>query len=261
MVAGLVMATLAMSSTASWAGQTHEGWAKVRFVVGKPVYLKGGASPALKLERDLILHAKDVIQCDAGSHVDLILGRNNGNIQVAPNSEVVLSNLTFRYTGVEVVHDTQLELKKGVIYGQVNKMSPASKYEVKTPRGIAGIRGTRYRIADNGDVTVTEGTVYYSYVAADGSTKVVKITAGQTFVYATGDVRPATQQEIDDVNTSTSDAMNHGGYVNDNDPATQQFFKDARDEPFISPVLPPEDGGAPPPPPPPPPPPGDERRR
>lgn len=230
-----LMALAAFATTSLSAAGVEAGWAKVREAHGHPEYQKAGGATWMKLEQGMVVHAGDSIRCDHGSHADLMLGYNNGNIQVSSDSEVLLDKLTYTHTGLETIHDTQLSLKRGVLYGQVNKMARESKYEVKTPKGVAGIRGTRYRIADNGDVTVTEGAVLVSVILADGTTRVYTVESGSTFDFGTGTVRTATTQEITVVNDSTVDAETHGGSQNDMDPGSHKFFQDTGTEVFVSP--------------------------
>lgn len=233
---GAVAVLIACAGTLS-AATTHQGFAKVRWVEGHATVSKGGGA-ASKLERFMVVHPGDVVKTDNKSHVDLDLGNNNGTIQVTPGSELALDKLTFSNTGFEIIHDTQLNLRSGVLCGQVKKMAPGSKYEVKTPKGVAGIRGTRYRIAANGDVTVTEGTLVQALVMPDGTVKTITVGAGQTLVAATGDVRPATKEEINFVNQTVGDSMTHGGVGPDRDPTSTQFFRETSQEPYVSPIVP-----------------------
>jgi len=53
-----------------------------------------------------------------------------------------IDKLTVDQTGVDTISDTQLDLKAGSIFGTVKKLAVGSKYEVKIPNGVAGIRGT-----------------------------------------------------------------------------------------------------------------------
>ena len=212
-----LLALVALATSAS-AASTQAGWAKVRFVVGHPEYQKAGSPTWQKLEQDMILHPGDSVRCDAKSHADLSLGLNNGNVEVSADSELLLDKLTYTYTGLEVIHDTQLNLKSGSVAGQVNKMAVGSKYQIKTPKGIAGIRGTRYVAYADGRLVVTEGTVFYSVLQPDGTFKVFEVHAGYAYDPATGGIRPATSEEKEDVNKKTLDAMSHGGYRNDMDP-------------------------------------------
>ena len=97
--------------------------------------------------------------------------------------QLLLDKLSYIFTGLEVVHDTILKLTKGAVYGQVSKMARDSKYYVETPKGIAGIRGTRYKIDENGNVIVTTGTVIMSIPP-----NTYTITEGNAFDAATGTI-------------------------------------------------------------------------
>lgn len=236
-IKGLAMVLLAAVATSLSAAEQHAGFAKVRFVVGNATVTKPGGQ-SQKLVKEMVLHTGDTITTDDASHVDLYLANNNGHIQVSKNSVLKLDSLTYSYSGVELVHNTQLDLQKGVLYGDVRKMSTASKYEIKTKVGVAGIRGTRYRITAEGDVTVTEGAVIVSVKQADGTFKTYTVHKGETLIASTGEVRPATDAEMDDTNRGTLDAPSHGGYVNDVDPTTRRFFTDSAQETFVSPIKP-----------------------
>ena len=217
----LALLALVALATSAGAADTHAGWAKVRYIVGHPEYQKAGTPTWQKLERYMILHPGDSVRCNAESHADLIIGLNNGNVQVSPNSEVLLDKLTLTFTGLETIHDTKLTLKSGAMYGNVNRMPTGSKYEVKTPKGIAGIRGTRYLIYADGRLVVTEGCVLYSVLQPDSTFKVFEVCAGYAYDPATGGTRQATSEEKEDVTKKTLDAMSHGGPKNEWDRRNQ----------------------------------------
>jgi hypothetical protein len=105
-------------------------------------------------------------------------------LHVFESSVVSIDKLTAERTGVDVVSDTQIDLRAGRILGDVKKLSAASRYEVKIPNGVAGIRGTTYTVAANGTVYCLSGSVIISYVYTDGSgphTATVTVPAGQSF--------------------------------------------------------------------------------
>ena len=60
----------------------------------------------------------------------------------------------------------------------MRKLAAASKYEVKTPQGVAGIRGTRYDISADGTVRVIEGQVVVVYIV-NGIASTATVNAGQ----------------------------------------------------------------------------------
>jgi hypothetical protein len=84
------------------------------------------------------------------------------------NTTLGLDKLTLTDTGADTVVEVQLNLPEGTILGNVGKLSAASKYEVKVPNGVAGVRGTRYRISSTGYTVVLDGTVVFVYVPPNG---------------------------------------------------------------------------------------------
>jgi hypothetical protein len=115
-----------------------------------------------------------LIQTAAKSRVDLVLGAETRScrpsternwVRIWDNAPLGIDKLSVIETGTEVVTDRQLELKAGHINGSVDRMSAGSKYEVKMPHGIAGIRGTAYDLTGEGDVKVWSGSVVLACVA------------------------------------------------------------------------------------------------
>lgn len=102
-------------------------------------------------------------------------------IRILPNSVLTVDKLTLEHTGMDEVSDTQLDLKAGTIIGNTKKLSAASRYEIKIPNGVAGIRGTTWMIGANGAVYVLTGSVVISYVDGQGQLHTQTISAGQGF--------------------------------------------------------------------------------
>ena len=100
--------------------------------------------------------------------VDLFLGNSAGVVRLTENTTLGLDKLTLTKTGADTVVEVQLNLPEGTILGNVGKLSAASKYEVKVPNGVAGIRGTRYRISSTGYTVVLDGTVVFVYYPPQG---------------------------------------------------------------------------------------------
>jgi len=221
-------ATVLVAVAASWVsglflsdvhGQTQiQGQAVVRFTSGAASFSsKGGAFRPLKV--NTLLTTGDVIKTEANAQVDLFLGRNNGAVQVAPNTVLALERLTYSTAGEEVIHDTGLDLQQGRVYGRVGKMSAQSKYEVKTPRFVAGIKGTRYSISADGMVTVSEGSVLVVVAlppAQPGGQPIIqtyRVDAGNSFDVkaAVGqEVRPATPAETQLLNAQIQELLQQG---------------------------------------------------
>jgi hypothetical protein len=101
--------------------------------------------------------------------------------------------------------ETMLDLQDGAILGNVKKISANSRYEIKTPHGVAGIRGTDYHIKSHlesdGRHTVTftsiTGQVIVSAVVDPGGPTVVKVLRdGESWTPGNGDVVPTPIYEL-----------------------------------------------------------------
>jgi hypothetical protein len=125
-----------------------------------------------------VLTANYTIRTDANATADLFLGDNGPVVRVTKATTLGIDRLDIENTGIEKVIDTQLDLKSGRILGNVKKLAAASKYEVKTPVGVAGIRGTEYSISANGSVSVFSGTVVVVYIVNGIPQGPVTVTAG-----------------------------------------------------------------------------------
>ncbi len=107
-------------------------------------------------------------------------------VRLWENTMVGIDKLTAEQTGADVVSDTQLDLKAGHILGMVKKMSRASKYEIKLPNGVAGIRGTLYELWANGSGMVSAGSMIISLLDAQQIPKTTVLNGDERFDSATG---------------------------------------------------------------------------
>jgi hypothetical protein len=206
----LVACGVALAMVSTLAAQTaNQGAAKVVRLKGGARY-KTGSSDWQQLNVGDILKPGTIIQTAAKSRVDLVLGDGSAPVARPAAGEVVsyqpsaeqnmvrmwensllgIDKLTVMETGADVVTETQLDLKAGHIFGMVKKMSAASKYEVKIPNGVAGIRGTVYDISAEGVVKVLSGSVVVAYVGADGTVVTQVVMGGQEFDTRTGVLTP-----------------------------------------------------------------------
>jgi len=185
---------LAFVSTAAAQG-AMDGAAKVVRVKGPARYTTGN-NVWQPVHVGDVLRAGTVVQTstEEGSYVDLVLGDGNAAVpqevtykpgipdsmasssmsfrpsseqnvvRVWANSALGLDKLSAMQTGADMVTETQLDLKQGRITGNVKKMSAASKYEVKLPNGVAGVRGTLFDIQAIGIVKVYVGSMVVAWV-------------------------------------------------------------------------------------------------
>jgi hypothetical protein len=220
LVNGLVVCGIALAMAYSVAAQ-NQGTAKVVRIKGNARYSLGN-DVWEPLKVGTVLRAGSVIQTEnrAGVYVDLVLyGTQSGSmsgaaggggggayqptaaqymVRLLENSQLGIDKLTSMQTGSEVVTDTQLDLKKGRVMGSVKKLSAASKYEVKLPNGVAGIRGTTYLVTTDGMIDVLDGSVVVAYQTPSGVVTQV-VSAGQSFNTNTGQlgtIDPATMSML-----------------------------------------------------------------
>src|SRR5882724_12006822 len=176
----LIVCSLAEAMVSSVAAQSAgRSVAKVVRVKGGARYTTGN-NVWLPLKVGAVLKPGTVIQtADDGSLVDLALGdgeapmtsprpviadassrssrsyaptSEQNMVRLFENSVLAIDKLTSVETGADMVTETQLDLQRGRLFGNVKKMSGASKYEVKLPNGVAGIRGTIYALNAQGVV-------------------------------------------------------------------------------------------------------------
>jgi hypothetical protein len=186
-----------------------------------------------------VLRAGTVIQTstEEGSYVDLVLGdvsaaavpegvkyqphipnsmsttstsfrpsSEQNVVRIWVNSAMGVDKLTATQSGAETVTETQLDLKQGRLTGNVKKMSAASKFEIKLPNGVAGVRGTLWDIQAAGIVRVWVGSMVVAWV--DPKTQNVTtqtVMGGQSYDAPNNQISPlspASMSELESLGTS-----------------------------------------------------------
>lgn len=227
-VHGLIACVIALAMVASAAAQTMvQGTAKVVRMKGEARYGTGDASGWRLLKVGTVLKPGTIVQTDKqkGSYVDLVLGdgeapvprpavfnpnappaglayqpkAEQNTIRLFENTALGIDKLVSMQTGADVVSETQLDLRSGHVLGNVKKMSAASKYEIKLPNGVAGIRGTIYDIYAEGIVKVLVGSVVYAYVGGDGAVKTQVVSSAQQFDATTGVLSPISESAMSEI--------------------------------------------------------------
>ncbi len=166
-------------------GQSQAVTAKVRAIRGTAQASVNGAWKALKVNDSL--KAGSVIKTEGESTVDLFI--NNSVIRVTPDTIIGLEKLLATDTGSDKVTETQLYLKNGRILGNVKKLAAASSYQIKTPNGVTGVRGTDFDISyvplGNGQfkltVTSVTGTLVTSAANSQGVILTAVVNTGETW--------------------------------------------------------------------------------
>ena len=218
---GIALAALVVALNTS-AKTSGEGTAKVVNITGA-ARVSTGNNIWQPLKVGAVLKPGALIQTAAKSEVVLILGDGDAPVKAATGTVTIKRNassgetkenvvrmtentllsidrLLITKTGADTVTETELDLRSGKIFGSVKKLTGASKYEVKIPNGVAGIRGTVYAMAaGTGVLSVYEGTVYIVYVdpATGAVSEPQPVNAGEGFDPATGKITPISQVEIE----------------------------------------------------------------
>jgi hypothetical protein len=223
LVQKLAVCGLALAMVSPLAAQhTGQGSAKVVRIKGSARYTTGN-NVWQPLSVGSIVKPGTLIQTSAekGAYLDLVLGdgetpipRTMGAaasssdsrsytpnvdqniVRLFENTILQVDKLAIIETGADTVTETQLDLQRGRIFGNVKKMSQASKYEVKLPNGVAGIRGTVYNITASGVVQVLVGSVVLAYVGADGNVVTQVVMGGQQFDSRTGQITPISSGDL-----------------------------------------------------------------
>src|SRR5262249_6958788 len=136
----------------------------------------------------------------AGSTMSFRPSAEQNVVRIWANSALGIDKLTAMQTGAETVTETQLDLKQGRITGNVKKMSAASKYEVKLPNGVAGVRGTTFDIQAIGIVKVYVGSMVVAWV--DPKTQNVTtqtVMGGQSYDAANNQISPLSPASMNEL--------------------------------------------------------------
>src|SRR5438445_6981134 len=166
MVTAWVVALVGAVAISS-AQAADTGKAVVRSIRGQAQYAEGGNW--LQLKEGQILKPGSTVRTANESQVDIYMDENGPVVRLVENTTLGIDKLNFTATGVDTVIETQLDLKSGRILGIVKKMAHDSKYEIKTPNGVAGIRGTEYDITATRVVRVITGSWVVVYVKRDAT--------------------------------------------------------------------------------------------
>jgi len=196
------------------AQPTAPGYATVIRVKGTASYSLDGGTTRYPLVQGKFLEAGSIIYTGDDGVVDIVLGKAidlpqaswvprrislavdspvRGYVTYRPSSEqnavrimsdsaLGIDKLTTTSSGADTVSDTELDLKKGGIYASVKKLSPAAQYLIKTPTGIAGVRGTEFALILNPDGSIKSCAVYKT-LNDDGLVLAITPANGPTQTY------------------------------------------------------------------------------
>ena len=173
--AGLVVAGLLFAAQAN----AREGRALVQSISGDAKTLSMDGSKWLPLQTGQLIKSGAVVKTGVKSQADLFLGINGSMLRLAANTELRFTRLTVEISAIEPIAKTEMELISGRVIGNVRKLPMGSSYVIKTPKGVAKVKGTVYDINADGKLIVVSGKVRYTDLA---SGKEVLIASGEKYV-------------------------------------------------------------------------------
>jgi len=177
---------------------TQPGKLQVVAMKGTASAFAAGGSPAPVKIKD-IYGPGTTIKTDKNSSVDLWFGRL-GTMRLEESGTLIVDKFTLTETGADTVADVQLNLTEGTILGNVNKLSAASKYEIKVPRGVAGIRGTTLLASAAAYFVLLEGALVYVDVPPGGNPTPYTLQAPPAVYFSPLEgVKPAPEDLINSV--------------------------------------------------------------
>lgn len=198
----------------------------VKAIAGEARYSSGGGEFKI-LSPQTQVGKGDVIKTSVNSHVDLDMGSNVGVLQIPESTTLTIDEATITQTQVEELTDTQISISEGGVYAKVNKLAKGSRYEIATPKGIAGIRGTSIYLTAAGQLTVEKGLAGIAYGPGD----VVLCREGETVGPSDRPPHEASLLVLREIVEALRDCSFHGVWY-----GHLPFFPGF--EPFCSPALP-----------------------
>jgi hypothetical protein len=214
--------------------------AKVRSITGTATYSTNGG-PAQPLKVGNTFSSGTTIKTGPASSVDLSMDRA-GLIRITENTILQLDKLSASETGADTAVDVEVGLPDGDMYFDVNKMSKGSRYEIKMPTGVAGIRGTKGRFSFRPagslrpPVVLLTGSVIFVHRPPNAPVSTFLITTPPAAYFsATEGVKVAPQSLIDEVDLTLKELGSKVRNLGDEGEGRGIKRRQTPPEPFISP--------------------------
>ncbi|MBE9033842.1 FecR family protein [aff. Roholtiella sp. LEGE 12411] len=169
---GLVIAYHALAADRLRVKSDH--WLEVRRPIGQVIYSRGQTSQPVHNGMRL-KSVGDTITTKQGSSVVLGIDTATGLVKVTENTTVTVKKLE---TGNKGQRITELQVLSGQVNLQIRPLThDASRVEIKTPAGIAGVRGTEFGVSVQNDGKMGVGTKK-GVVATSAQGQTVLVKAG-----------------------------------------------------------------------------------
>lgn len=115
----------------------------VKEIHGEVFHQKAGEGGWLPSELETMLDESDIVKTSSGATAKLLFsGETNTTVDVRPDTVLELATVGKK----DMDDETQLEVFLGSVLVKAEKLQGASKFEVRTPNSIVGIRGTEFEV-------------------------------------------------------------------------------------------------------------------
>lgn len=155
LICGLVLAFASITTMVMADMSSHAAKATVRSVHGMAQYSVDNG-PMMDLHPNTELPEGATVKTGPNASVDIQVNGRTSVVRVTADTTMTLKTMEDLGAGDS---ETMLNLSSGELLGTVKKISKGSRYEIQTPRGVAGIRGTDWAVQvtqlANGLYTVT----------------------------------------------------------------------------------------------------------
>lgn len=140
----VLMICVSAAATDCWSNEL--GTATVKELTGEAKYKKAETDQWLPLEMDMVLSEGDSVKTGLDSQVKLELAGSGkiGEVTVRRESEFTLQALV--HDPATGTRNTLLDVHVGSVLVQAEKLQGESKFRVKTPTSIVGVRGTKFEV-------------------------------------------------------------------------------------------------------------------
>jgi hypothetical protein len=156
-----------------------EGKAVVRSVHGQVDYLDGTIWHPVRVNMKLAAGA--TIRTGKDGVADISVNGTTSAVRITNSTTLQITGMSYVGSLREGDTTTTLNLVSGSVLGNVKKISANSRYEIMTPHGVAGIRGTDFQV-EAVPVTNPDGTQSYivTFTSITGTVTVSAVINGQT---------------------------------------------------------------------------------
>ena len=120
--------------------------AKVLEITGEAKFAKAGMNDWKILEEGMILSEGDSLKTGDNSEVKLELSGTAKTAEILVRRDSEFSFATFRHDEMSKTDQTLLNVDTGGVLVKAEKLIGESKFQVKTPTSIVGIRGTTFEV-------------------------------------------------------------------------------------------------------------------